>query len=103
MKRTLGLLTPLVMVTLVGCSATATSAPPSRMSVQHVIFNPEWTGIPSLGFARTDWPSTVAFLHVGEEIDYKETIIDWQGRFGGNLDQTYYRRFASVRTGRARR
>jgi len=103
MKRTLGLLMLLALSVLVGCSAPATYASSSRVSVQHVIFNPECTGIPPFGFARIDWPSTVAFSHVGEEIDYKETILDWQGRFGGDLDQTYYRRFASVRTGRARR
>lgn len=103
MKRTLGLLMLLAPPVLVGCSAPATSAPSSRASVRHVIFNPEWTKIPSLSFVRTDWPSTFVFSHVGESIDYKETILDWQGRFGRNLDQTYYRRFASVRTGRARR
>lgn len=71
-------------------------------SVRHIIFNPEWSRVPSLAVGRSDWPSSIAFSEFGEVIDYRETIRDRQGQFGANRDR-YSRRFDSVREGRARR
>ncbi len=76
---------------------------PAQIAEKHLIFNPEWTNIPPEYVARSDWPSTAALSVLGEEIAYRETIIDRQGRSTGGRDQTYYRRFYSVRTGRAGR
>ncbi len=86
-----------------GCSVPMRSVRLPGIKCTSTIFNPEWTGLPVSSVPRTDWPSTIAYSDFGEEITYRETIIDWQGRFGGTRDQLYYRRFDSIRTGRARR
>ncbi len=97
------LLLLLAMPIIDGCSVSARTARPRTVKMNNAIFNPEWTQIPVSAIARSDWPSTDAFSAHGEEVEYRETIIDWQGRFGRSQDQVYYRRFDSVRTGRARR
>jgi len=88
---------------MAGCYVPARRPTPDYVSAKSIIFNPEWTGIPPFYVARTDWPSTVVFSNPGEELAYRETIIDRQGQFAGRRDQTYYRRFTSIRTGRGRR
>ncbi|MFH1110838.1 MAG: hypothetical protein V1790_16820 [Planctomycetota bacterium] len=52
--------------------------------------------------ARTDWPATAGLDSQREEITYRETIIDRQGRSWFDEDFTY-RRFDSTRTGRTTR
>ena len=86
-----------------GCTGGVRVARPTDVKLNNAIFNPEWTRIRVSAIARSDWPSVAVFSDGGEEIEYRETIIDWQGRFGRSQDQVYYRRFDSVRTGVARR
>lgn len=86
-----------------GCSGTGRNASVQWSASQHLIFNPEWTGIPSGPVAREVWPATAAFVGREEEVFYRETIIDWQGRTSGGREPVYYRRFNSIRTGRAHR
>ena len=91
-----------VLVTIavgLGCSVTERNGSTRWIAGQHLIFNPEWTGIPSGPEAREVWPSTSAFGGRDEEVFYRETIMDWQGR----TEPVYYRRFNSIRTGRAHR
>ena len=88
---------------LTGCTATGRMSSSSRLPASYTIFNPDWNRLPLVSVPRADWPVTTAFSKLGESIEYRETIIDWQGRFAGARDQRYYRRFESVRTGRARR
>ena len=92
----------LVSSTSIGCSVSARTAGPSYIAERHLLFNPEWMDLPVGYVARSDWPSTVAFSTISEAVEYRETIIDWQGRFGADSDRLY-RRFGSVRTGRALR
>lgn len=87
----------------VGCSAPMRAGRRAYIKAIGTIFNPDWTGLPTHFVPRSDWPSTIAYSNLGEEIAYRETIIDWQGRSRGTQDQLYYRRFKSIRTGRARR
>lgn len=104
MNRILATLLLLLAIPIIGgCSGYVRSARPHYVKMNHAIFNPEWTQIPVTAVARSDWPSTAAYSGSGEEVEYRETIIDWQGRFGGSREQLYYRRFDSVRTGVVRR
>jgi len=57
---------------------------------------------PGYDLTRSDWPVAAAFEHQREELYYRETIVDRQGRFGANQDYGY-RRFDSTRMGRTRR
>ena len=86
-----------------GCSGTGRDASARWIASKHLIFNPEWTGIPSGAVGRAAWPTTPAFVGREEEVSYRETIIDWQGRTSGGREPVYYRRFSSIRTGRAHR
>ncbi len=100
-----------LLAATVGCSAPAHRAAlgPSDYAVTtvvaeaHLIFNPEWTGLPSVDSMRSDWPSSVGHQAFGEDVWYEETIVDRQGRFGHSDHRDYYRRFTAVRTGRAGR
>ncbi len=103
MKREYAAIMLILAPAFVGCATSARRYGPTLIPEKNTIFNPEWTGVSSSHVTRTEWPATVAFTPLGEEIEYAETIIDLQGRFGDNRDQTYYRRFSSVRKGRARR
>ncbi len=86
-----------------GCSVAPSAAPRTRVAARNIIFNPEWIQLPTQSFSRVEWPVTDAYDMLGEDIAYRETIWDWQGRSGGRGEQPYYRRFHSVRTGEARR
>ena len=90
----------LVATTLAGCATPVRTTGLAHIPEKNLIFNPEWTGLPVLEVARASWPSTAAFSSLVEQIDYRETIIDRQGSFGHDLD-FLYRRFDSVRSGRA--
>lgn len=91
------------MTIAAGCSTTAGSAGHTFVSETNLIFNPERMGLPPAEVGRTDWPSTMARSHPGEDLHYQETIIDRQGWSPRNADRNYYRRFTAIRTGRARR
>lgn len=88
---------------LVGCASTPVSQPSVRIVKTDVLFNPDWTGVPTFDVARSSWPSTPAYLPVGEVVDYQETIYDQQGRSWGGRQDYYRRQFKSVRTGRSYR
>ena len=88
---------------LVGCASTTGSRLSIRKVKMDLLFNPDWTGVPTFDVSRSSWPSTPAYLPAGEVVDYQETIYDLQGRsFHGRGD--YYRRqFKSVQIGRSYR
>ena len=100
-----------LLAAAVGCSAPSHRSilSPSEYAVtnavadKHLIFNPEWTKLPTVGSMRSDWPSSVGHRAFGEDVRYEEMIIDRQGRFGHSAHRDYYRRFTAVRTGRAGR
>ena len=64
----------------------------------HLIFNPEWTGISTLEEPRTPWPMTTVYPLPGEKIEFRETIIDYDGQLGYQSGRTY-RRFHATRRG----
>lgn len=97
-----GIVLLIASVILGGCSVSAHYARPSHVAEKNILFNPEWTGLPPLFVGRAEWPSTIAFSHIGEDVEYRETIIDRQGWYRNGRDHLY-RRFDSVRTGRIRR
>lgn len=76
----------------------------SAMPPTNLIFNPESTRV-AYGLARepSSWPSTAVYTDPGDQITYRESVLDFQGRSTAARGQDYYRRFSSVRTGRGRR
>ena len=106
MKRLMAVLVVLLIPAfVVGCHATASARKHACAKTEeaHIIFNPEWTGIPPFDIGRAAWPTTMVYSNAGEQIEYRETTIDRQGWSGVHRDQDYHRRFTSVRTGRVRR
>jgi len=91
-----------LFASLPGCVNLQPSVAPERISTNNTIFNPECTEIDTPEQAWEVWPITVAFLHPAEQVAFREYLIDRQGRVGTHQDFVY-RRFDSVRTGRARR
>lgn len=88
---------------LVGACATHAVSPVRRVAIaRNLLFNPSWTGVATFDAPRSDWPATIAHVRSAEQIDYRETYIDLQGRSGANRDY-FYRRFESVRRGSASR
>ena len=100
--RFAGIVLLIALVILVGCSASARYVKPSHVAEKNILFNPEWTGLPSFFVGRTEWPATIAFSHLGEDVEYRETIVDRQGWYRNGRDHLY-RRFDSVRIGRIHR
>lgn len=93
-----------VLMPVYGCAGSLRPTPPLRYTASHLIFNPVcslYSGSDT-AVARSDWPSTAGLDHQREEISYRETIIDRQGRSWFDEDFTY-RRFDSTRTGRTTR
>ena len=88
---------------LVGCASTPVSRPSMRKVKMDLLFNPDWTGVPTFDVPRSSWPSTPAYLPVDEVVDYQETIYDLQGRSSRGQGDYYRRQFKSVRIGRAYR
>lgn len=88
---------------LVGCASAPTSHHSVRKVQMDVLFNPDWTGVPTFDIARSSWPSTPAYLPAGEIVDYQETIYDQQGRSSLGREDYYRRQFRSVRIGRSYR
>ena len=95
----------LLLCTLPGCQAPLRRPPqPTQVhdnAAKNLLFNPQFTIASGCDLARSDWPVTEAFEHQREDFSYRETIFDFQGRFGANQDYAY-RRFASIRTGSTR-
>lgn len=91
-----------------GCSTprhqrpSLTTQGASQLIAKHTLFNADWTRDASENIGRIVWPMTTAYNETGESTEYRETIIDRQGRFGFDRDQ-HYRRFDSIRTGRTYR
>jgi len=101
--RPLALACLLAMPLVAACSVVQPHTSRAQVAATHLIFNPEWTRLPSLPCSRAEWPVTNAYDKLREDIAYSETIWDWQARFGGRGEQSSYRRFHSVRTGEIRR
>jgi hypothetical protein len=87
-----------------GCAGALHHTPPLHNTASHLIFNPHGSLYSEFdtAVARTDWPATAGLDPEREELSYRETIIDRQGRSWLDADFTY-RRFDSTRTGRTTR
>ena len=100
------LVVPIALLLCVGLSGCCVTSPltarRTKVMSEHLLFNPEWTGLSLNEVPRGDWPSTPAFANGGEQVEYRETIIDRQGDFGVSRDRLY-RRFDSVRQGHRER
>ena len=105
MKSINSQLTPalLVLLAVCGCSVNGRHSCFRDIAEKNLIFNPDWTRLPVFDVAREDWPFTSSVWHNGETTEYRETIIDRQGRFLYHPECHYYRRFDSIRTGRLHR
>jgi hypothetical protein len=93
-----------VLMPLCGCAGSLRPRPTLRNTASHLIFNYTcslYFGLDT-AVARADWPSTAGLDRQREEISYRETIMDRQGRSWFDEDFTY-RRFDSTRTGRTTR
>ena len=93
-----------VLMPVCGCVGALRPTPPLRNTASRLIFNPVcslYSGLDT-AVARADWPATAGLDHQREEISYRETIMDRQGRSWFDEDFTY-RRFDSTRTGRTTR
>ena len=86
----------------IGCSTGNRSSGFAFITETHLLFNPEWTQIPSLSFARVDWPVALVYRQTEESVEYRETLHDQQRQHGRSRDQ-FTRSFYSVRRGKARR
>ena len=91
-----------VLLLATGCSSSGHLRRSRCVQYENLIFNPQFTFAPEVAVSRMDWPSTAAFHRPTEHLEYRETIIDRQGRFGGS-DDYLYRRFDSIRVGRSGR
>jgi len=93
-----------VLMPVYGCAGSLRPTPSLRNTASHLIFNSACSSYSGLdtAVARADWPATTGLDHQREEISYRETIIDRQGRSWFDEDLTY-RRFDSTRTGRTTR
>jgi hypothetical protein len=93
-----------VFMPLCGCAGSLRPTPPLHNTASRLIFNPVcslYSGFDTV-VARTDWPATGGLDDQREEIIYRETIMDRQGRSW--MDEGFtYRRFDSTRTGRTTR
>ena len=87
-----------------GCAHTHSAVGFRGIQSKNLVFNPEWTRTPFVAVSRdSDWPSARADSGADERIEFRETIIDYQGRSSGANDDRYYRRLYSVRERGARR
>ena len=98
----IGVTAVLSLTVLSGCANIGRHVWAREYVPSHLIFNPDGTGVALRAIPRSDWPSTVAYSHARETIEYRATISDLQGLSQGGRD-TMFRRFHSVRTGRVRR
>lgn len=90
-------------MTVSGCCARrAAQIRLERPTTGGLIFNPEWNVAESVLNARNDWPTASGPSRFAEGTEFREFVVDRQGRFGQNAD-FYYRRYESVRTGQDRR
>ena len=87
-----------------GCAKNDRGLRLSVITDTHLIFNPEWTGIPSDVFARAGWPVAHVYDSTHETVQYRTTMIDRQTDSGhGHSRDRLARTFHSVRRGSARR
>ncbi len=106
MVRFLGVSAIAICLVACGCRSGApreATSPPSNPvdngPNRNLIFSPEPQGTFVMQDYDTNWPATIDAYQPFEVVDYRETISDRQDRWG-NLEDQYYRRFDSVRTGR---
>ena len=93
-----------VLIPLCSCSTPLRHTSGLPRAETHLLFNPKGTIDSSFEavVVRADWPATAGLDRPREEISYRETIMDRQGRSW--LDEGFtYRRFDSTRTGRTTR
>jgi len=97
------------LVTLNGCASQQPRrkrAIPGKAPVypadSHMVFNPDWSGLPVVDVPRADWPVAYGAQVGREETAFRERIIDRPAQFNGQRDQ-YTRRFSSTRHGRIHR
>ncbi len=91
-----------LLSTSLGCAQGVRRYPVSGTACGNLVFNSQCNLLAGGHNERSEWPSTVAYQRSTELIDFRETIIDRQGRFG-HSDDYLYRRFESTRTGRGHR
>ncbi len=104
MVRRSGILIVAIGLTLVtvGCAQRVRRYPVNGTVCGNLVFNSQWN-MSVDGFSnRSSWPSTGAYQLSTEQIEFRETVIDRQGRFG-HSDDFLYRRFEQTRTGRGTR
>lgn len=75
---------------------------PATRPDSHLVFNPQGSGTQGWDVSRAPWPGTAAGPGPGESVEYTEVMIDRSGQ-NGRDDGYTYRRFRSVRRGRAGR
>jgi hypothetical protein len=85
-----------------GCAAPQPTGPTIQHHYAHLVFNPPAGANLPTYYYQSDWPSTEAYEVDGEAVYYQETVQDIQFRQLGR-DDLPYRRFTSVRVGRAYR
>jgi len=85
-----------------GCCNSHVSGehPPIPNTPMNLIFDKAPLQAIAYDSRRSDWPATVSGYRLPETLAYRETILDYQGRSGIH-SETPYRRFESVRIGKA--
>ena len=93
-----------VLMPVYGCARSLRPTSTLRNTASHIIFPPKCSSYSGfdMAVARADWPATAGLDRQSEEIIYRETIMDLQGRSWFD-DGFTYRRFDSTRTGRTTR
>ncbi len=96
----------LVFVVLSGCAQTRGLGPTPNPVTQSLLFDahPGWPTASEMA-CRSTWPATLAWQGGGEEVWYRERLIDVQtgGQGRGRPYDYVYRRFDTYRVGRAAR
>ena len=102
---TLILLVMIVGTLNAGCGPKASDMALCRPELTPALLFDRYAGAPAASGLRyrTDWPATPAVYQLGESISYRERFLDIQrGGASGHGRMGYtYRRFDTVRTGRA--
>jgi len=86
----------------VGCSGPARRERVGFGNARNLVFSPESTGYVVADVSRSSWPTTTAESDPNDDVAYRETIRDEQGRFFFS-GRDYTRSVRSIRRGRGRR
>ena len=85
-----------------GCCAPVRNAPIGVARPLNLVFNPESTGYVEADPTRSNWPATEGYAVPLAELQFRESVYDYQGRFAFHGND-YIRQFQSVRQGRGGR